>query len=157
MRGKNTLSLTILLLQWVVWSGVQADDFDWMDHLSIEASADATGFQYRLATRFQVGGTDIDLVIGNVNQPADAYMVFRLGELSHRPTVEVLRIYHRYQSKGWGVIAKQLNIKPGSAAFHALKRGHDLPTAGNAKTVGYPTKMPGKGSSHGHKHKTKHK
>jgi hypothetical protein len=33
----------------------------------------------------------------------------------------VLEIYERDHGQGWGVIAKRLGIKPGSAEFHALK------------------------------------
>jgi hypothetical protein len=32
-------------------------------------------------------------------------------------------VYKQSKGKGWGVIAKELGIKPGSPEFHALKRG----------------------------------
>jgi hypothetical protein len=32
--------------------------------------------------------------------------------------------YQASKGKGWGVIAKELGIKPGSPAFHALKEGN---------------------------------
>jgi len=65
-------------------------------------------------------------VLGNVSSPADAYIVFRLGEMSGYPTDRVMREYQSGKGKGWGVTAKSLGIKPGSKEFHALKRGHDL-------------------------------
>jgi hypothetical protein len=34
---------------------------------------------------------------------------------------ELLTVYSKHKSNGWGVIAKQLGIKPGSAEFHQLK------------------------------------
>ena len=103
-----------------------AGDFDWMNDFNIRAQADSDGFRARLGTRFQIGDARISAVIGNVPSPGDAYMVFRLGEMSHHPPEEVLGVYKRHKGKGWGVIAKELGIKPGSQEFHALKRGHDF-------------------------------
>jgi len=105
---------------------VAAGDFDWAKDFNIQAQADPTGFRARLATRFQIGDAQINAVIGNVQNPVDAYMVFRLGEMSHQPPERVMDEYKANKGKGWGVIAKGLGIKPGSAEFHALKRGHDL-------------------------------
>jgi len=61
-----------------------------------------------------------------MREPADAYMVFRMGELSHQPVERVVDEYKEDRGKGWGVMAKRLGIKPGSKEFHALKRGHDF-------------------------------
>ena len=58
-----------------------------------------------------------------VATPADAFMVFQLGQMAHRPPETVVHTYQRPQGKGWGVIAKELGIKPGSREFHALKNG----------------------------------
>jgi hypothetical protein len=35
----------------------------------------------------------------------------------------VVREYKAHKGQGWGVIAKNLGIKPGSKEFHALKKG----------------------------------
>ncbi|MBE0602055.1 MAG: hypothetical protein IH611_00310 [Deltaproteobacteria bacterium] len=52
-------------------------------------------------------------------------MVFRTGQVSGRPHEVVLDEYRANQGKGWGVMAKNLGIKPGSAEFHSLKKGWD--------------------------------
>jgi len=119
--------LTSLLLT----TSAVAGDFDWLNNLNVKAEADSSGFRMQLATRFKIGSTDVKAVIGNVDSPSDAYMVLRLGELSHKPIPEVLHVYSGNKNRGWGVIAKQLGIKPGSSEFHALKRGHDLDGAGH--------------------------
>ncbi|MCK9362460.1 MAG: hypothetical protein M0P74_02510 [Syntrophales bacterium] len=103
-----------------------AGDFDWLRDLNIQAQADSSGFRARLATRFQIGDAQISAVLGNITDPADAYMVFRLGELSHNSPERVVDVYKANKKKDWGVIAQQLGIKPGSSEFHALKQGHDL-------------------------------
>ncbi len=123
-----------------------AGDFDWLKNLNISAQADMSGFRARLATRFQIGDAQIQAVIGNVEKPADAYMVFRLGELSGRPPEEVVERYKSGKGKGWGVLAKSLGIKSGSKEFHALKSGHDLDRHEKGKKQGKEEK---KGKGHG--------
>jgi hypothetical protein len=127
MKAQKMLLIILFVFLFVCSAAiVSAGDFDWMRDLNIQAWADADGFRARLATRFQIGDARISAVLGNVSSPADAYMVFRLGEMSHHPPEDVLDIYKAHKGKGWGVIAKQLGIKPGSQEFHALKRGCDL-------------------------------
>jgi hypothetical protein len=113
-----------------------AQDFAWVNDFNIQAQADPSGFRARLATRFQIGDAQISAVIGNISSPADAYIVFRLGEMSHRPTDQVLREYRTSRGKGWGVIAKSLGIKPGSKEFHALKQNQDLYDSQDGKGKG---------------------
>jgi len=117
-------------------SAAVAGDFDWIRDFNIQAQADPTGFRARLATRFQIGDAQISAVLGNVPDPADAYMVFKLGEMSHRSPERVMREYKSRKGKGWGVLAKSLGIKPGSKEFHALKKGHDLDGRARGKDKG---------------------
>jgi len=106
---------------------VSAGDFDWIKDLNIQAQADLSGFKATLATRFKIGNTEINAVLSNVPDPAEAYMVLRLGEMSSRPTEYVIEQYKSGKNKGWGALAKSLGIKPGSREFEALKNGHDMP------------------------------
>ncbi len=117
---------TFLLLQVAFISTSSAGDFGWMDSLNVTAKADSSGFRAKLAARFRIGNATIKAVIGDVRKPSDAYMVLRLGELSHRPIAEVMTEYRTNRKKGWGAMARGLGIKPGSREFHALKRGHDM-------------------------------
>ena len=107
-------------------SAAYAADFDWIKDLNIQVQADPSGFRTSLGARFQVGDTEINTVLGNVNQPADAYMLFRLGEMSNQPISRVMEAYKAQKGKGWGSLAQGLGIKPGSKEFQALKQGHDL-------------------------------
>lgn len=145
---KTLLTITMILFLSISTSAqVKAGDFDWLDNLSIQATADPSGFRVKLRTRFQIGDAQIQTVIGQVSSHADAYMVLRLGELSHRPINDVLGVYRSGQHKGWGKMAKDLGIKPGSKEFHALKQGHDLDYTGGHKS---------KGKGKGKKKKGKH-
>jgi len=126
MRSKMRMVMVVSLLVVAMVSAASAADFSWVKDFNIQAQADPSGFKARLAARFKIGGAQIDTVISSTKEPADAYMVFRLGEMSKRPPEEVLDRYKTGQGKGWGNLAKSLGIKPGSPEFHALKRGHDL-------------------------------
>ena len=116
------VSMTLLLVSSVAVAG----DFDWIRNFNIKAEADPSGFRARVATRFQIGDAQIKIVLNNVENPSDAYMVLRLGEMSNQPTEFVIEKYKSGKGKGWGALAKSLGIKPGSKEFHALKRGQDF-------------------------------
>ena len=116
------LSLMLLLFSAIVFAG----DFDWFRDFNKKADADPSGFRARLETRFRIGDAEISAVLSNVERPSDAYIVLRFGEMSQHPIEQVIKEYNANKDKGWGVIAKNLGIKPGSSEFHALKRGHDL-------------------------------
>jgi hypothetical protein len=51
--------------------------------------------------------------------PADVYMAPAVAKISGKPVVEVVQNYKSNNGKGWGVIAKNLGIKPGLKEFKA--------------------------------------
>jgi len=118
--------ISVLFLLFSSGGIVTAGDFDWMTDFNISAEADPSGFRAVLAARFNLGDAQINAVLSNVERPADAYMVFRFGEISAKPTEYVIERYRSEKGKGWGALAKSLGIKPGSKEFHALKRGDDI-------------------------------
>ena len=124
----KTISSSILIMLILLFSVtvVGAGGFDWTRDLNVRADADLSGFRAQLSTRFKIGDAQVRLVLGNVDKPADAYLVFRLGEMSSMSTDYVLSKYRSQKSKSWGALAKSLGIKPGSREFHALKQGSDL-------------------------------
>lgn len=128
------VSLMVLSIAFVA----AAADYEWLKDLNIKAQADPSGFKASLAARFKIGDAQITAVMSNVEKPADAYMVLRLGEMSGQPTDRVTERYRSAKGQGWGNLAKSLGIKPGSPEFHALKRGHDLDggDAGHGKGKG---------------------
>jgi hypothetical protein len=123
---KITLSLLVILAFVLSASVVAAGDFDWTKDLNIKAEADRDGFKAQLSARFNIGNAQVKVVLGNVDSPAHAYIVFRLGEMSSKSADYVLSKYKANKNQGWGVLAKSLGIKPGSKEFHALKNGHDI-------------------------------
>ncbi|HJV50020.1 MAG TPA: hypothetical protein VJ652_01080 [Noviherbaspirillum sp.] len=123
-------------------AGDGLDDF--LRNLNVQARADMSGYSVRLSSQFGVGDAQVRVVLGSVSQPADAFMIFQLGTMTHRPVEQVLRVYQAGRGKGWGAIAKDLGIKPGSPQFHALKRG-DFQLV----SAGAEDDHPGRGRGHG--------
>lgn len=69
--------------------------------------------------------------------PADVYFACSIAHVLGIPCLNVVREYDRNPGQGWGNLAKRMGIKPGSAAFHDLKRG----TASTYDRWGYPVRV----------------
>ena len=154
MKRLGILSI-LLFMQLSFIPAVNAGDFNWLNNLNIQAVADSSGYRLELATRFHIGDAEVKAVISKVGMLSDAYMILRIGELSHRPVGDVINVYRANRNKGWGVMAKSLGIKPGSSEFHALKRGHDLNYAGGKHKSQTSGKSNGKGKDKSKKNKGK--
>jgi hypothetical protein len=113
-----------------------------LSHVNVQARADLPGFSATVSAQFGVPVPQVQAILAMVETPADAFMVFQLGQMAHKQPESVLQTYRSHKGKGWGVIAKQLGIKPGSKEFHALKNG-DL--VYGAAPVNGPSKGRGKG------------
>jgi hypothetical protein len=139
--------LAALLLTFYCSQALAAGGLDvFLDNLNIQARADMNGFSARVSAQFGVPQAQVQTVIGTVRQPADAFMVFQLGQMANSPPETVVQVYKANRGKGWGVIAKSLGIKPGSPEFHALKRG-DFVLSG--EPGGGPGQGHGKGKGKG--------
>lgn len=92
--------------------------------LNIEAKADMSNFIKDLSVSYGLPEKNVELMVTRDNmQPADVYMSVRLSNMTKRPLDTVVQEFRVNRGKGWGVIAKNLGIKPGSREFHALKKG----------------------------------
>lgn len=141
----SRILLLVLLLALVGAPGLAAASLDsFLGSVNVQARADLPGFHAKVSAQFGVPIPRVEAVLGMVATPADAFMVFQVGQMAHRPPETVVQTYQTHKGKGWGVIAKELGIKPGSREFHALKNG-DL-VYGDAATS-----SPGKGKGKGRK------
>lgn len=130
----------------LAWAAAGLDGF--LSNLNVQARADREGFSARVSAQFGVPDAQVRVVMSSVPTPADAYMVFQLGQMTRQPHDRVLGAYKANRGKGWGVVAKELGIKPGSPEFHALKRG-DFQLAGEPGTL---EDSPAQGKGHGNGH-----
>jgi hypothetical protein len=139
----------VVLLVLVSLPAIASASLDsFLGSVNAQARVDLPGFHATVSAQFGVPVPQVEAVLGMVATPADAFMVFQLGQMSHRPPDTVVHTYQAHKGKGWGVIAKELGIKPGSREFHALKSG-DLVYGGGPSEGGGKGK--GKGNGKGHK------
>ena len=69
--------------------------------------------------------------------PGDVYFACSIARALGIPCLDVVRRYERNPGIGWGNLAKQMGIKPGSREFHALKNG----AVGTYDRWGYPIRV----------------
>jgi hypothetical protein len=123
-----------------------------LQNVNVQARADMNGFSAKVSAQFGVPEAQVKVVLNKVGgSPADAFMVFQLGQMSNQQPEAVMQVYEANKGRGWGVIAQQLGIKPGSAEFHALKRG-DLHYGAGAPAAAEEEHGHGNGHGRGHGH-----
>lgn len=115
--------------------------------INAEAKADFGAFKAKLGGTYNIEEKKIEEMHGSLKmEPAEIYLALELGRQTGKPIDDVVEVYNENRGKGWGVIAKELGIKPGSAEFHALKKsakGKAMKGKGNKKE-----KHNGKGKGH---------
>lgn len=141
-------ALAFLLVPVSAMAGGGLDAF--LDSVNIQARSDMNGFTAKVSAQFGVPEAQVKLVLGKVGgEPADAFMVFQLGHMANQDPDSVLRVYQSNKGRGWGAMAQQLGIRPGSPEFFALKRGDLHYGPGQDEHAG---SGPGMGRGHGHGH-----
>ena len=89
-------------------SALMAAEFDWIVSLNVRSNEDPYSYRYGLVDRFGYREPEVMVILTSVYAPADAYMIFRLAELSGRTPESVLRVYRDRRNRGWGDIAYHL-------------------------------------------------
>jgi hypothetical protein len=93
-----------------------------LNEINVKAQADVPLFKNDLKLEFGVSDSKLDNMLVSLNMsPADVYMTLETAKITKKPDDEVLKVFTANKNKGWGEIAKEMGIKPGSAEFHALK------------------------------------
>jgi hypothetical protein len=148
-KFRVAVALFVLVFGLATMAHAGLDDF--MRRVNEQAISDIDRFHARISAQFGIPIPKIQDVLKKVPSPADAFMVFQLGQMSNKHPDAVLHTYQANRDKGWGAIAHELGIKPGSAEFHALKEGN-LHFTGEPGS-GAREHGKGKGKGKGKKHK----
>lgn len=94
-----------------------------LEQLDIAARADRDGFVRRLGSMHSVPEQEIRQAMDTYRfGGADMFMVSALAREAHRPIDSVAQEFKQNPGKGWGVMAQDLGIEPGSSEFHRMKR-----------------------------------
>jgi len=94
-----------------------------LNDISIHAGSNRDGFAADLSMHFGVPRSRVYYVMDTVRRPADAFMVFELCQMTRRSPDFVISTYKRHHHRGWGAMAHELGVKPGSREFYAVRNG----------------------------------
>jgi hypothetical protein len=93
-----------------------------LNQINVSANADFGKFRTDMSAGYNIAEDKIDYYHAEFKMaPSDIYFALELSRTAQRPVDDVIRVYRIRKSNGWGEIAKELGIKPGSPEFHALK------------------------------------
>lgn len=123
MKKKILLIIVCFALGTALAPRANADLDGFLGDINVRARADLPGFKAKASAQFGIPVPHVQAVIDIVPTPADAFMCFQIGLMTGKSPRAVGEIFNHNRQKGWGAMAKELGIKPGSAEFHALKRG----------------------------------
>ncbi len=88
--------------------------------INVKAQADISIFKNDVSISFEIGKPKIEVLLQTMT-PGDIYMAAEVAAIIHKPIETVADSYKLNKNKGWGEIAKELGIKPGSKEFHEMK------------------------------------
>ncbi len=127
-----------------------------LNDINVKANEDKITFKKSLSTEFGLSEVKIDkIMVGSNMTPADTYMTLQIAEMTKKDPEVVASSFVKNRDKGWGEVAKEMGIKPGSPEFHALKgkaKNKKEKTKGKGKPKGASTdesSSPGKGHGKG--------
>lgn len=104
-----------------------------INDINKQAKSDLNFLKTRLEKDFGIPGPDLDFLFKTLPTPGDVFMSLRIGKIAGIHHDIVVREFKKNRGKGWGVIAKNLGIKPGSREFHELKKGYSSSGPGHSK------------------------
>ncbi len=94
-----------------------------LEELDAEAQRSSSSFVNNLSARFGVPTREVEDLARMTKRPADIFMIFELARMTGLTRERVRTTYEKGEGKGWGAMAQEMGIKPGSKEFHSLKNG----------------------------------
>lgn len=98
-----------------------------------KAIKDISGFTSNVVSTFSLVNSKVEDAL-KILAPGDVFMAAQMAISIKKPFEEVVKTYSANRSKGWGAMAKEMGIKPGSPEFHAMKKS--LQSKGNSGNKG---------------------
>ena len=92
-------------------------------NLNVEAGGYVDAFVSELSISYAIPKIQIEDLVYTMRMPfGDVFVNVWLASFIKKPLSVVVKEYEVNKDKGWGMMAKNLGIEPGSEAFHSLKR-----------------------------------
>lgn len=131
-----------------------------LDNVLVEVNTNAqlnlSGFKLNVSKTYNTPIEKVEKCFKVGMTAGDVIFAFELSTISRKPIELITTSFTKNKGKGWGVIAKEMGIKPGSPEFHRLKqstKGHKdkvKQSKGNSNGKGNSgTKTTGNGNSKG--------
>jgi len=92
-----------------------------LNDIGASAKVDLPGFTAEVSLQWGIPQVQIQTSLAQGLAPAEVYLAAGLANISGKPIAVVIDSYKKNKAKGWGAVAKDLGIKPGSKEFKALK------------------------------------
>lgn len=92
-----------------------------LNELNISAKVNMQVFQTEVSMVWGQPTASITFALSQGLTPGEVYLAAALAHLSSKPLNIVVELYQKNKQKGWGALAKDLGIKPGSKEFKQLK------------------------------------
>lgn len=93
-----------------------------LNKINIDAKSDINNFIKNISTSYKVESKKIQKMLQSKMEPADIVMTLDIAQISGNSVEAIAEEYKENKEKGWGQIAKNMGIKPGSPEFHQLKQ-----------------------------------
>ncbi len=93
-----------------------------LNEINARANLDFGAFKTDLSISYDISEKKIEFMHGSLSMsPGDIYIALEISKISKTPIDRVIHVYKSNKGQGWGNIAMELGIKPGSPEFHQLK------------------------------------
>lgn len=92
-----------------------------LNEIGAGAAVDLPGFQAELTLTWGVPAVEVKAALGAGLVAGEVYLAAGLASISGKPLPVVVDLYRKNKAKGWGALARELGVKPGSKEFKALK------------------------------------
>lgn len=96
-----------------------------------KAQKDLGAFTTNVVNTFGIVKAEVEKLLKKM-VPGDVYMAAQVASMIGKPVTDVSDTYLKNKDKGWGAIAKEMGIKPGSPEFHKLKKSMKKNSPGNS-------------------------
>ena len=115
------LSVSLFINAQIVFSAKTGDkELDGsLSELNVNAKLDLKGFKAEMNLSFNCGNQKVEELLVTM-EPADVFMLLQIASTQNKSHDVIIASWKR-NKKGWGAVAKEMGIKPGSPAFHAMK------------------------------------
>jgi len=92
-----------------------------LNSIGASAKLDLPGFTAEVSLQWGIPAAQVQSALSQGLEAAEVYLAAGLAKISGKPLSVVIDSYRKNKSKGWGALARDLGIKPGSKEFKALK------------------------------------